>query len=85
MFLCCFGEQAHQLILAAIGVLIFVDHDEFEAAVHLAAQIGIVRQQPHGFQQQIVEIERVGLPQPALVLFVDGGELRRFLIRGSRA
>ncbi len=77
------GEQAHQVVLAAIGVLVFVDHDEFETAIHLEAQIGVVGEQPHGFEQQVVEIERVGLAQAAFVLFVDGGELRGLLVGGG--
>ncbi len=77
------GEQAHQLILAAIGVLILVNHDEFEAAIHLKAQIGIMRQKADRLEQQVVKIERVGLVQAAFVLFVDGGELRGFLIGGG--
>ncbi len=39
--------------------------------MYLAAQIVVVRQQADGFEQQIVEIERVGLAQPLFVLLVD--------------
>ncbi len=56
-----FGEQAHQLVLAAVGVLILVDHDVAQAAVPGFARGLVVAQQAHGFEQQIVEIERVGL------------------------
>ena len=62
-----FGEQPHQLILAAVGVLILVDHQEFVAAVQAFSRVGcIVGQQAHGFEQQIVEIQRVRFQQLAL-------------------
>ena len=67
-------EQAHQLVLAAIGVLILVDHDVAEAAIPRVAGCLIVREQADGFEQQIVEIERVGLPQRLFVFFVNGGD-----------
>ena len=39
-------------------------------------------EQTHGFEQQIVEIERVGLPQGLFVLFVNHGQLRHSRIGG---
>ena len=73
----CVGEisrgrqQAHQLILAAVGVLIFVHHQEFVAAIELLARKPIVRQQADGFEQQVVEIQGVRFQQAGLVPFVD--------------
>ena len=66
-----FGEQAHQFVLAAVGVLILVDHDVAQAAVPGFARGVVVAQQAHGFEQQIVEIERVGIAQGLLVFLVE--------------
>ena len=54
------GEQAHQLVLAAVGVLILVHHDVAQAPVPGLARGIVVLQQAHGFQQQIVEVQGVG-------------------------
>ena len=68
------GEQAHQIVLAAVGVLILVDHHEFVALVQALAGGVVVAQQVDGFEQQIVEIQRVRFAQARFVAFVDGGE-----------
>src|SRR5208283_1938041 len=73
-------EQPHQLILSAIGVLILVDHQEFVAPPVLLSQILVVLQQPNRFKQQIVEIERIGLPEAILITLVHHGQPRRFRI-----
>ena len=71
------GEQAHQLVLAAVGVLVFVDHDVAQPAVPGLARGLVVLQQAHGFEQQVVEIERVGGAQRLFVLLEDRGQLLR--------
>ena len=65
------AEQAHQFILAAIGVLIFIHHHICVAAVVKLAQGGVVTQQADALEQQIVEINGIGLAQTSFVLFVD--------------
>ena len=72
-------EQAHQLVLAAVGVLILVDHDVAQAPVPGLARGVVVLQQAHGFEQQIVEIQRVGRAQRLLVFLEDRGQ--RFGLR----
>ncbi len=62
-FLPRLGQQTHQFILAAVCVLILVDHDEFKLPVVAQPQSFIVFQQPDCFEQQIVEIECVRLLQ----------------------
>ena len=84
MLSCALGEQAHQFILAAIGVLIFVHHDEFVAAVQRSRVGCVVRQQADGFEQQVVEIQRVRLAQALFVPFVDDGQARGHRIGGAR-
>ncbi len=70
------AEQLHQLILRAVGVLVLVDEEVLVAAVvpltHLAGGL----EQAHGFQQQVVEVERVGLGE---FLFVDLEDVRDLL------
>ena len=77
------GQQAHQIVLAAIGVLIFVHHQEFVASIDALLRGRVVRQQAHGFEQQIVEIERIRFAQPGLVALIDHGQARRGGIGGG--
>ena len=72
------GEQAHQFVLAAVGVLILVDHDVAQAAVLGFARGVVVLQQADGFQQQVVEIEGVGVAQRLLVFLEERGDAFRF-------
>ena len=69
-------EQPHQLILAAVGVLILVDHDVAQAAVPGVARVLIVIEQAHAFEQQVVEIERIRLAQRLFVFLVNGRDFR---------
>ncbi len=64
----------HQIVLAAIGVLIFVHHHELVLAIETFPRGGIVPEQAHGFEQQIVEVERVRFVQAGFVEIVDLGE-----------
>ena len=83
MFWRSLGQQAHQFVLAAIGVLIFVHHDEFVALVQALAGGVVVAQQAHGFEQQVVEIEGVRFAQPGFVAFIDHGQAFRDRIGGG--
>ena len=74
------GKQAHQLVLAAVGVLILVDHDVVEASIPGFACGVVVTQQANGLQQQIVEIERIGIAQRLFVLLVERRDGLGFLI-----
>ena len=55
------GEQLHQLVLRAVGVLVLVDEEVFVTAVVTLAHLGDGLEQAHGLQQQVVEVQRVGL------------------------
>ena len=55
------GEELHQLVLRAVGVLVFVDEDVFVTAVVTLAHLGDGLEQAHGFEQEVVEVQRVGL------------------------
>ena len=52
-------EHAHEFVLRAVGVLVFVDEQVLEAAVVVFANRRGGFQQAHGFEQQVVEVEGV--------------------------
>ena len=57
------AEQLHELVLRAVGVLVLVDEEVLVAAVVALADFGGRLEQADGFEQQVVEVERVGLEQ----------------------
>ena len=65
------AEQAHEFILAAVGVLVFIDHHVSVTTAVQLAQGSVVTQQADALEQQIVEIDGIGLTQTGFVLFVD--------------
>ncbi len=60
-------QQAHQLFLRAIRVLKFVHHQILELRAPCRAHVGMVAQQLHRAQKQIVEIERRRFAQDFVV------------------
>ena len=56
-------ELANQLILGAIGVLIFVHQHVLKAPVVLLADLTRLVKELHGFQKQVIKIQGVGLPK----------------------
>ena len=64
-------QQPHQFVLRTIRVLVLVDQHVLEAPVVVFAHLRRSLQQAHGFQQQVVEIQRVRLRQFFLVLGVN--------------
>ena len=64
------GQKARDLVLRMVGVLILVDHDVAEAQLIGLEHVGMVLQQQVRVQQQVVEIEGVGLLQALLQLLV---------------
>src|SRR5262249_21325249 len=75
------GKQAHELVLAAIGVLIFVHHHIAQPSIPRFAGSLIGLQQVYGFQQQVVEIQRVGVAERLFVILVHRRQGFAFLIR----
>ncbi len=69
------AEQLHQLVLGAVGVLVFVDEEIAVAAVVTLAHFGRDLEQPHGLEQEVVEVEGVGLPQLLAVALEDVRDL----------
>ena len=58
-------------VLSQIGVLVLVDQDVAEPLVERLAQFGVVTQHHGDVQQQIVEVDGVGLQQTSLVVRVN--------------
>ena len=82
-------QQPQPQILRDVGVLIFVDQNEFEARLILAQHFGMLAEQPDAFEQQIAEIGGVENLQPLLKRLVEfqplavgehGGFARRHLL-----
>ena len=60
------------MILGAVGVLIFIDHHIFEAALIIGLHIGVLAEDGQHVQQQIAEIAGVQRLQPFLVTRIHG-------------
>ena len=67
-------QLADQLVLGVVGVLVLVDQDVAEPAAVVLGDVGEGLQDVDRRHDQVVEVERVGLPQPALVAGVGLGE-----------
>ena len=65
------GEGAHDLVLRTVGVLILIDEHVLEAALIFFARGGVGLEQADALQQQVVEVQSVGLEQLIFVNFVD--------------
>ena len=57
-----------------VGVLVLVDQDVPEPAAVMLGDSRERLQHRDGLADQVVEVQRVGRPQPALVVAVDGGD-----------
>ena len=70
------GNQAHQLILGVVGILIFIHMHILKAALIVFQHRRMLHKQLQGFDQQIVKIQRVGGAQ---ALLITGHHIVRFL------
>ena len=68
------GEQPHELPLRGVRVLELVDEDVSEALPPLLEHVGMLPEQAHRQQQQVVEVGGRPFEQPPLVLAVDLGD-----------
>src|SRR6266849_1840769 len=74
------GEEAQEIVLHAVGVLIFIDVDVLEAGLPLFADGGGFAQQLHATQQEIVKIESVAFVEQLFVGGVDVGDLASIFV-----
>ena len=69
------GEEAHQLILDAVGILEFVDEEVVKTLLPAAQNLGMGLEELDGKEDEIAEIEGIGLLHPCLIELVDLGDL----------
>ena len=62
------AQLPDQDVLGVVGVLVLIDQHMPEPAAILLAQVREGLQQVHGGHDQVVEVQRVGRHQPALIL-----------------
>jgi hypothetical protein len=72
-------HQLHQLVLARVGVLVFVDHQVAQAALPLVAHRVVVAEQFHRQADQVVEVDRLVGRQGGDIAAVDARRLRLVL------
>ena len=65
------GQKAGQQVLQVVGVLILVDEDITEFVLVVRPHIRAVLQQPDGVQDDVVEVQRIGVPQLSVVKCID--------------
>ncbi len=56
-----------------VGVLVLVDQDVAEPTPVVLGDLRVGLQHRHGLADEVVEVQRVGRPQPPLILLVDLG------------
>ena len=67
-------QAAGDGVLGGVGVLVLVDEHEAEAGVELGPQLRVVLEGQGRPEQQVVEIEGVGVAQLLLVDRVNAGD-----------
>ena len=77
-------QLAHQHVLRVVGVLVLVDQDVPEPPAVVLGDLREGLQHRDRLADQVVEVQRVGRPQPALVLGVDLGDDAGQLVAGLR-
>ena len=70
------GQQGQQPVLGMVHILVLVHQDVVAGVVQRLSDIVPLLQQPHGEQEEIVEIESVATVQHLLVGGVHGTQLR---------
>src|SRR5262249_48240182 len=66
-------QTTNDCILGKIGVLIFIDQDKAVTRIQVGTQLGIVLKSERGKEKQIVEIDRIRVPQAPLVERINAG------------
>ena len=77
-------EVSQEHVLRAVRVLVLVDEDVLEAILPVVHRVIARLEQPHGEEEQVVEVERVVLAQEALVARPDDGRDPLQLAAGAR-
>ena len=69
------AEELHELVLRPVGVLVLVDHEVFVTTVVPLSDLRVGLEEADGFEEQIVEVEGVGLGEFLAVDLKDVGDL----------
>ena len=69
------AEGLDPQILGTVRVLVFVDVEVAPAALIALQHGGRLVEEPHGLEQEVVEVERGGRAQPGLVAPIQPGDL----------
>ena len=77
------SQQAGQQILQMVGILVLVHQAITEFSLIIGADILIFLQKANGVQDNIVEIHRIVVYQPLLVLFISPGGMNGTVIPGK--
>ncbi|CFE41021.1 Uncharacterised protein [Mycobacterium tuberculosis] len=64
-------QLAHQYVLGVVGVLVFVNQDMPEPPTVVLGDLREGLQHRDGLADQVVEVQRVGRPQPPLVFVIN--------------
>ena len=75
-------EAADPQVLRAVRVLVFVDVEVAPLLLVLGEHVGRLVEQADGLEQQVVEIERLGLAQSLLVARREPGDRALAVVRG---
>ena len=68
------GQQGGEQVLQVVGVLVLVDENVTEFFLIIFQNVIMLLEQPDGVQDDIVEVQRPGLPQPLFVLGIELGD-----------
>ena len=69
------GQQLDQHILGVVGVLILVHHDVAEFVLVVVQHVGVLLEEGHGVDDDVVEVHGVGFLEPLFVEDVGLGDL----------
>ena len=67
------GQQHGQRVLHGVGVLVLVDEDVGEPGPVVLEDVGVLAEEPHRVEQEVVEVHGVGRHHPLLVEVEDVG------------
>ncbi len=66
-----FGQLANQQILDAVGILVLVHEDVLEPVLVPFQHVAVAGEEFQRLQEKVVEVQRIRVPQAALVFLVD--------------
>ena len=73
------GEHFHQLVLGAVGVLVFIHQQVLNTVAPLFQNARLLLEHARGHQDQVVEVHCVAHPQHAVVAAIGHGGAQRFI------